>query len=125
MGTFDETATVDYCLLFTTKENNFRFLFAENKRKCAISIFRLQQRELKFPFSVCIYIYIYIYIYKHAYIYIYVYKRKPRGFFLIRLPFAHHANGSLSFVPMLRKNKQKLSVCKRIKGSVQRKLGWV
>ncbi len=28
-------------------------------------------------------------------------KRKPRQFSLIHLPFAHHANGSLSFVCLL------------------------
>jgi hypothetical protein len=41
-------------------------------------------------------------------------KRKPRRFFLIRLPFAHHANGSLLFVRLFTK-KKKISVCRRTK----------
>ncbi len=40
-------------------------------------------------------------------------KRKPWCFFLIRLLFAHHANGSLSIC--WRRNKWMFSVCKRTK----------
>ncbi len=40
-------------------------------------------------------------------------KWMPRRFSLIRLPFAHHANGSLSI--LWRRNKRKLSVCKQTK----------
>jgi hypothetical protein len=40
-------------------------------------------------------------------------KRKPRRFFSIRLPFAHRANGSLSFVLLCEETKRKLPVCKR------------
>jgi hypothetical protein len=32
-------------------------------------------------------------------------KRKPRQFFLIRLPFAHHANGSVSFIRLFTKKQ--------------------
>ncbi len=32
-------------------------------------------------------------------------KRKPRRFSLIRLPFAHHANGNLAFVCSLTKKQ--------------------
>ncbi len=66
-------------------------------------------------------LYIYIYICVHIYIYISVYaavsneKGEPRRFSLIRFPFAHCANGSLLFV-CLRRNKRKLSVCKRLNG---------
>jgi hypothetical protein len=35
-------------------------------------------------------------------------KWKPRQFFLIRLPFAHRANGSLSFVRLLTKKQKKV-----------------
>jgi hypothetical protein len=56
----------------------------------------------------CIYIYIYIIsISIYIYIYICIYtpvsngKWKPRRFSLIRLPFAHRANGSLSVSPFV------------------------
>jgi hypothetical protein len=43
-------------------------------------------------------------------------KRKPRRFSLIRLPFPHRANGSLSFLSVCwGRNKTELSVCKRTK----------
>jgi hypothetical protein len=59
-------------------------------------------------------IYIFVYLYLYLYLYVYIYtvhiymllfqtengKRKPRQFSLIHLPFAHHANGSLSFVSL-------------------------
>ncbi len=68
------------------------------------------------------YLYIYIYIlYIHIYIYIDRYtavsngKQKIRRFSLIRLPFAHRANGSLSFVRLLTKKQTEWSVCKRTK----------
>jgi hypothetical protein len=35
-------------------------------------------------------------------------KWKPRQFFLIRLPFTHRANGSLSFVRLLTKKQKKV-----------------
>jgi hypothetical protein len=40
MGTFAETANVDYRLIIC---RNFHFPFAENKRKFAVSIFRQPQ----------------------------------------------------------------------------------
>ncbi len=70
MGTFAETAIVDYCLSFT-----------KNKWKFAVSVFCLQQtnRNCHFPlvpFSVYIYIYLlkrqHVYRYKDV-IYIYIY----------------------------------------------------
>jgi hypothetical protein len=56
----EKTANVDYRLSFAGKENKlsghhgqtsiFHFLFAENKRKFAVSVFRLQQINGSFPF---------------------------------------------------------------------------
>jgi hypothetical protein len=34
--------------------------------------------------------------------------KRPRRFFLIRLPFAHRANGSLSFVRLLTKKQKEV-----------------
>jgi hypothetical protein len=104
-----------------TKETNFCFPFpvAANKRKFAISAFRIYVYE-KYTYyyiteRIYIYIYTYIYIYRYIYIYIqihiYIYtsisngKWKPRHFSLIRLPFAHCTNGSLSFVRLLTKKQ--------------------
>jgi hypothetical protein len=57
MGTFAETAIVDYCLSFAnqgkqTSDFRFLFLFAANKWKFAVSVFHLQQRKgsCYFPF---------------------------------------------------------------------------
>ncbi len=47
MGTFAETAIVDYRLLFADQEKQtsvFRFKMQQNKRKFAISVFRLQEQ---------------------------------------------------------------------------------
>jgi hypothetical protein len=42
-------------------------------------------------------------------------NRKPRWFTMIRLPFANHAKGILSFVRLLMYKQTALSVCKRTK----------
>ncbi len=57
-----------------------------------------------------IFIYIYIYIMPYE---VKIGKQKLRRFSYIRLSFAHRANGSLSFVVCLRRNKRKSSVCDR------------
>jgi hypothetical protein len=62
MGTFAETANVDYRLSFAIQGKQisvFHFRFAEKKRKFAVSVFHLQQTNgsCRFPlvlFSVCI-----------------------------------------------------------------------
>jgi hypothetical protein len=102
MSTFTERANVD-C----------RLSFAENKRKFAASVSRLQQTNgscCHFPlfqiYGIYIPVHIYLYIYLYIYIYIHIYVAvsnakwnwQPRQVSLIRLPFAHHADGSLSFV---------------------------
>jgi hypothetical protein len=68
-----------------------------------------KNRSLPFPFSV----YIYIQWIGHIYIYNYIYtsaailngKLKSRWFFLIHVPFSHHANWSLSFVCLFTKKQ--------------------
>jgi hypothetical protein len=104
MGTFVETAIVNYSLFIVCRprKTNFRG-FAPNKRLDIYSIY------------INIYVDIDIYIYcilwrKKSYV-----KQKPRRFSLIRLPFAHLANESSSFVRLLTKKQQKLSICKRNK----------
>jgi hypothetical protein len=52
MGTFAETAIVTCRLLFAAKETNFRFPFAENKRKFVVSCFPFAAYKRKLPFSV-------------------------------------------------------------------------
>jgi hypothetical protein len=54
MGTFAETAIVDYRLSFANQGKQtsvFRFLFVENKRKFAVAVFHLQQtnESCQFP----------------------------------------------------------------------------
>jgi hypothetical protein len=91
MGTLAETEIVDYHLSFANpgkSQSNGSLPFPFSVNKYGI---------LKFH-----YIYIYINIYVYVYICIYIYaaisneKLKPRRFSLIRLPFAHSANESLS-----------------------------
>jgi hypothetical protein len=60
MGTFAETAIVDYRLSFADQGKQtsvFRFA-ASNKRKYAVSVFRLQETNGSVPFSICLYLYI-------------------------------------------------------------------
>jgi hypothetical protein len=68
-----------------------------------------------------------IYIYIHIYISRYIYcmlpfqtekrKPKPRQFSLIRLPFAHCANGSLSFVSLfIKKQTEDICLLNRLNG---------
>ncbi len=96
---------------------NFRFPFpfAANRRKFAISILRLQQtngncRFLLVPFFTFVSVCIFIFILTFKYTFILQFQTHPRRFFLIRLPFAHCANGSLSFVRLLTK-KQMEVIC--------------
>ncbi len=42
-------------------------------------------------------------------------KTKAQVIFYNSGPFAHRANGSLPFIRLLRRNKQKLPICKRTK----------
>jgi hypothetical protein len=42
-------------------------------------------------------------------------KMEARRFSLLRLPFAHRANGSLSFVRLLMKKLKEVFVCKQTK----------
>jgi hypothetical protein len=63
-GMFAETEKVDYCLSFFEqgKQTSIFYLpFAENKQKCAVSVFHLQQTNKKLPFSVPFSVYIYTY----------------------------------------------------------------
>jgi hypothetical protein len=83
----------------------YRLLTKENKLPFPLSIFSKNMLKWKHIFTyIYIYMYIYMYIYIYPYIYIYMLlfqtengRRKPRLFSLIRLSFAHHADGSLSF----------------------------
>jgi hypothetical protein len=88
------------------------------KRQRLPFIVRLPKKtNFCFP-NTCIYTHIYIQIYmcvnihKHTYIHTYIYicccfkqKTEARRFSLIRLPSAHHANGSLPFVHLLTKKQ--------------------
>jgi hypothetical protein len=119
MGTFAETVNVDYFLLFADQGKRtfcfclpqtngsllFTFLFVANKQNLLFSVS---------SFSVCKYIlkrqHTYIYAAFSCDIYIYTENRtiyisscfkgktKTQAISLIRLPFAHHANESSSFV---------------------------
>jgi hypothetical protein len=110
MGTFAQTATVGYSLSFSGQGNQLPFsVFVYGKRN---HIYRERSTfTYTYIYHTCIYyictyisyMYIsYVYIYIHIYIYFRL-KRRPRRFFLIRLPFAHRANGSLLFVRLLTK----------------------
>ncbi len=111
-----------------SSKTNFRF---------PISIYRKQTEVCRFRFPLALFFRIYIFIETTAYIdihisiYIYIFislflyiymlpfqtenrKRKPRRFSLILLPFAHRANGSLSFF-FLTKKQTEVSVSKRTK----------
>jgi hypothetical protein len=96
MGTFAETAIIDYHLSFADQENKlyFMFQFAANKGKFAISVFCLQQTNgsccfLLVSFSGYKYICKYIYIRKRIYIDINMYLH------IYMLPFQiENGNGS-------------------------------
>jgi hypothetical protein len=103
-----EPANIDYPLSF-----------ADQGKQTSVFCFRLQQTNG----SCCLYFYTnthihiaHIYIYTCIYTYIYIYavipngKLKPRRFSLILLPFAHRANGSLTFICLLTK-KQTEVIC--------------
>jgi hypothetical protein len=72
MGTFAGTANVNYVYRLPTREN--RFPFTKNKRRPAISFFRLQQTNGSCPFPLVLFsVYIYIFIYIYTYLYLYLY----------------------------------------------------
>ncbi len=128
MGTFAQTAIVDYRLLFSDqgKQTSVSIPFPANTEVCRF-------RFLSVWFSVYIFIYgkrnwrktatsvcyilkhqLNVYLCKYAanmYIYIYIYaavsnrKQKPRWLSLICLPFAHRTNESLLFVHLLAKKQ--------------------
>ncbi len=123
MGTYVETANVDY-----------RISFCRSRRKTVTSVFHIYGYILKYWngsiyilwINIYIYIHIYniIYRYLYQYIYIYIYDNvsngkmengRPGDFSLILLPFAHCANGSLSFVHLLKKKQTEVIRCKRTK----------
>jgi hypothetical protein len=122
MSTFVKTANDDYRLSFADQGKQtspFRFPFAGNTRKFAVSVFCMYEC-MYVRMYVCMYVYsiyiymcidraayvlyrhididIYIYLYDYIYIYILISaavsrgKWKPRQFDLIRVPFAHRAN---------------------------------
>ncbi len=122
MGTFAETAIIDYNLLCADQGNKlpfslsvfrkqtevcrFRFPFAENKKKLPFSIrsvLRSGNRD--------------IYM-RHVDMETSSRKRNPGQFSLIHLLFALCANGSLSFAFCWR-NKRRLSICKWTKRTKQ------
>ncbi len=76
---------------------HFPFPFSVCSKQKEIAVFRQIRCQ-------CIHIYIYLYIYIYAAIS--NIKWKPRRFSFIRLPFAHSANASLSFVRLFTRNKQ-------------------
>jgi hypothetical protein len=95
MGTFAETANVDY-----------RLLFAELGKQTSVLSIDIYIRKQNYVYI------IYIHIHIHIHIPIYIMplqtedgKWKPRCFSLIRLLFAHRTNGSLSFVRLLTKKQ--------------------
>jgi hypothetical protein len=101
--------TVHHC---RPRKTNFRFPFAENNRKFAVSIFHIN-----------IYIHIYIYIsrsisvYQSIYSYTYAstavsngkQKMEALAIFLNPLLFSHHANRSLLFVLLFMKKQTKVA----------------
>ncbi len=89
MGTFAETAIVDYHLLLVNQgiqTSVFRFRLQQKKRKFAVSLFRLQP-QIKLPFSVSSIFGIYQHTLLFQYIYTYAAlsngKQIPRQFLLI------------------------------------------
>jgi hypothetical protein len=73
MGTFAETAIIEYRFLFADpRKTNFRFpfSFAANRRKFAVSVFYLQQNKRELPFFVNSVFRMYIYIYAAVSIYV-------------------------------------------------------
>jgi hypothetical protein len=103
MGTFAETVIIDYHLSFATKENKlpvFVSICSKQTKVCHFCL-TLAANKRKLPFSE--YIYIHIHMLKWQNIFIYICscsngKRKSKRFTLIRLPFAHCANGRFLFV---------------------------
>jgi hypothetical protein len=108
MGTFAKTAIVDYHLSFANQGKQTLFSVSVGSKQTEVCHFRFPfaANKWKLPFSVSFIFRKYIYIYAA----VSNRKQKPRQFFLIRSPFAHHANRSLSFVCLLMK-KQMEVIC--------------
>ncbi len=115
MGTYAETAIIDYHLSFANQENKLPFLFSANKWKFA------------FAFSVCSkqtevdnfywFRFLFAEFQKHGDGDMETSngKRKPRQFSLICSSFAHHAKGGLLFVRLLTKKKTEVICLQRTK----------
>jgi hypothetical protein len=119
----------------TTKENklSFCFLFAENKWKTTVSVFRIYIYMDKYwngsIYSIYIYISISLFVYIQYMLCICIWicicisintymlpfqtvnkKIEAQWFSLIRLPFAHRADGSLSFVHLFTKKEMEVYI---------------
>jgi hypothetical protein len=94
-GHVSDTAVVDYHLPF-----------AENKRKFPVSVFRLFRFPKTCILNCCIYLYIYLYL---CICCLFKRRRKAQAIFPIRLPFAHRANGNLSYVHLLTKKQMEFA----------------
>ncbi len=102
MGTFAETAIIDYHLgiyCWPTKENKLLLSISIRSKQTEVGrlCFLCTANKQKLPFSISSVIYLYKYSAVKSR------KLKSRRFSLIRLPFSHRANGSLSFVCFLTK----------------------
>jgi hypothetical protein len=108
MGTFAKTAIVDYCLSFA---------YQGKQTSVSVYVCLLQTNgSFPFPFSVCNKQLELLFSISSISLFIcsrFKWKAEAQVIFPIYAPFAHCANGSLSFVRWLtKKNKWKLSVCK-------------
>jgi hypothetical protein len=90
-GHVSDTANVDY-----------RFPSAENKRKIAVSVFRLFRFPKKCLLKLLHILYIYLYLYICCR---FKRRRQAQAIFPIRLPFAHCANGNFPFVRFFTKKQ--------------------
>jgi hypothetical protein len=118
MGKFAETANVDYCLLF-----------AEQGKQTSVCRKQTEVCHFHFPFAAnisCPFLLVLfsVYLLKGQHIYRYIYtvdtcaavpkgKRKPRQFFLIPLRVLIVQTEVCHLPVCLRRNKRKLSICKR------------
>ncbi len=106
-----------------TKENKLPFSVSVGSKQMEVVVFcqfcfpYIYIHNKNGPICTCIYMHICIHIYMYFCIYMHIYMYVCIYMLFIRLPFAHGANRSLSFVHCGQKNKQKLSICKRTKRS--------
>jgi hypothetical protein len=92
MGTFAETAITDYHLLFADQgKQTFVFCFClhQTNGSCSFPLVLFSVFNM-LPFQT-----------ENG-------KRKPRWFLLTHLPYAHHANGSLSLIRLLTKRQMEV-----------------